>query len=108
MTRAMSTIRVIYHIDVEPTQRQQFEQAWAEIVAAHQAAGHGALESMLLHDPQLPGRYLAISRWSSRANWELHQADSAHPEAYARLRQVSQTQRKEVFEEIALRRAELG
>ncbi len=80
----MSVIRVIYELDVIPGKESQCREAWAEIVAAH--AGEGALGSVLCEDPEIKGRYVAISRWQSMEAWEEGRRDDAAPEAYERFR----------------------
>ena len=80
----MSVIRVIYELDVVPGKQAQCRAAWADIVKAH--AHDGALGSVLLEDPEIDGRYVAISRWESMQAWETGRRDESAPEAYARFR----------------------
>ena len=79
-------IRVIYELDVRPGMQQQCHEAWRAIVAAH--AQDGALGSILLQDPEQPGRLVAISRWASLTSWEQGRRDERAPEAYARFREA--------------------
>ncbi len=93
------TVRVLYHLDIDPDRLADLRAAWQEIVLAHREAGHGALESVLLHDPETPRRLIIMSRWHSLEHWETQQTDDVNPEAFARLREVGELQRREVFVE---------
>ena len=93
------TIRVVYHFDVDPTQREDFVRAWHLIVQAH--GDHGALESMLLESQDEAGRWVAISRWVDRQTWQTHRTDDAHPEAYAIFRRCATVVDKAVYDEVA-------
>ncbi len=96
-------IRVMYTFEVDLEGLEAFESAWRQIVEAHRSAGHGAIESVLLRDPERPSRFFAISRWGSRELWEKNRTDDAHPEAYAVFRQhVEVLERRVLDERIAL------
>jgi heme-degrading monooxygenase HmoA len=96
----MSVSRVVYELDVMPGKEAQCREAWADIVMAH--SGEGALGSVLLDDPEEPGRYVAISRWESMQAWETGRRDDAAPEAYARFRDaLVEVISKRVLHEIA-------
>ena len=90
-------IQVVYTFDVHPSDAQRFERAWTHIVHAH--AGHGALGSSLLRDPEQPNLWCAISRWVDRSTWEQNRTDDAHPEAYAVFRECATVLSKQVFEQ---------
>lgn len=92
-------IRILYRFAVSPEHHDAFQRAYEAVVNAHVAAGHGALESMLLSDPETPDRLVAVSRWSSRAHWLAFQNDAVAPEAYAELRAHGTLIDKTVFEE---------
>ena len=78
-------IRVVYEFEVVQGKEEQLHEAWRAIVLAH--SKEGALESTLAHDPEASGnRFVAISRWRSRAHWEEGRRDDAAPEAYASFR----------------------
>lgn len=92
-------IRVMYTFEVDLSGLEAFEQAWRQIVEAHRSGGHGAIESVLLRDPEQPSRFFAISRWESRELWERNRTDDAHPEAYAVFRRYVEVLERSVLEE---------
>ena len=95
-------IRVIYTLEVVEGREGQLHEAWRAIVDAHAARGHGALGSMLLEDPEAPRRWIAISRWASRARWEAFQTEEAAPDAYAAFDEAC-----EVIDRLVLRELEV-
>lgn len=76
---------IIWTYEVEPDQREAFEQAygadgdWARLFRR----GDGFLEVVLLADADRPGRYVTVDRWRDTASFERFQEE--HGEAYAAL-----------------------
>ena len=106
-------IRVIYHFRLRRDDVEAFRVVWSEVVAAHRAAGHASVESVLL-EPQEAGeeepgeevRLVAISRWESRAAWEEQRRDDVAPEIYARFRALCEVEERQVFDELEHRVSE--
>jgi quinol monooxygenase YgiN len=94
-------IRVVYELDVAPGRAEDLKASWRAIVDAH--AGGGALGSALFRDPEVGGRWVAMSTWVSREAWEANRRDDAAPEAYALFREVVEVASKRVLEEVERR-----
>lgn len=73
------TIRVQYVFEVKPHELERFKGAWESVVLAHVASGRGALESMLLRDPEREDRVVIISRWRSEQAWSSTPTSLIHP-----------------------------
>ncbi|MFU8805681.1 MAG: hypothetical protein ACNA8W_17845 [Bradymonadaceae bacterium] len=99
-------IRVLYRLSFIPSDLDALHEAWEAVVRAHAAAGHGALESVLLVDDETLGdpraMATAISRWQSREHWELQRTDDVDLEAYGRFRALCEVEDKIVLREVAV------
>lgn len=72
-------IRVQYVFEVKPHELERFYGAWQSVVLAHVASGRGALESMILRDPEHIERVMIISRWRSEQAWSSSPTSLIHP-----------------------------
>lgn len=99
MREERDMIRVIYELDVVPRKEETLHRAWAAVAAAH-GDGDGALGSVLCRDHAIEGRWVAISRWASRAAWESGRTDDAAPEAYADFRASCEVVSRRVLNEV--------
>lgn len=106
----MSIVRVLYRLRLRAADLDALRSAWADVVAAHRDAGHGALESLFLANrdvaaAELPDQeiieVLAISRWESFEAWQEQRRDDVDPEAYARFRTLCEVESKTVMDELA-------
>lgn len=102
----MSVIRVLYRFSFEAGKLEEMQAAWAAVVGAHQAAGHGAMESLFLVDREAyeanregVTRALAISRWASFEAWQSERRDDVDEEAYGVFRAICEVVEKEVMVE---------
>lgn len=92
-------VRVLYQFDVRDEQDERFEQVWAEVTRSIRARREGARGSLLLR--RGPGRYLAIARWRSRADWEAASAAPAPADGSPSVRELADVVVVDVLDEVS-------